>query len=229
MRVATNRTLDERRQYVAEMLDFIRDFNKLDTTLVKQRVWNDQKALEAAEAVLAAGVGAWKSIEALRDFCVQTMFGEKPPDGFTGSTATRVSPFSVPLPLLRAMAPNPGNFDVSTQLRSLNLVDTISLGSLAGEEKHWTKLVPQGEAWLVTSIWARGVPTTPRYTRVTAQDVGSNRILYDGLLWAWSIEAMPCFWWFSPYSPIEIRFTRQREDVEAEVLLVVEGWRFMWR
>lgn len=226
MRVATNKTLDERRQYVVDLLDFIRDFNRLDTTFIKQRIWDDVKTLEAAEAVLSSAVGAWRSIEALRDFCVQTMIGEKPLEGTT-ERAARVSPFSVPVQLLRAMAPNPGNFNIHSQLKSLSFTDVVNVGTYIGEEQRWEKLVTGGENWLVTSIWARGIPTTPKFTRAIVTDLGANRLLHDGSIRAWTVDAMPCFWFLPSHTPLEIRFTRQREDVETELLLVVEGWRYL--
>ena len=111
MRVArTRETLDERRQVVVELLGFIRDFNNLDTTLIVKRVLEDQTFLEAAEAVLLSAIGPWRSVEALRDFCVQNTIGEPPPEPNLTERirpAHRMTPFSVPFSLLHAMAPKP--------------------------------------------------------------------------------------------------------------------------
>ncbi len=114
MRVArAGDTIEHRREVIDELFCFIRDFYGLDTTLLQHRLLDDEKFLEAAEAVLLSAVGPWKSVDALRDFAVQSLYGERPTDRALVDRARpgRVSPFSVPLPLLKSLAPNPGQFD----------------------------------------------------------------------------------------------------------------------
>jgi hypothetical protein len=228
---ALNKTFDERRDFVAEMLIFIRDFNKLDTELLVEKVYADDKFLEAAEAVLQSAVGPWKSMEALRDFAVQALYGEKPPlEGLTDrirrSEGSRVSPFSVPFAFLRALAPNPGQLDVR-RLSSLSQAEAIDVNGNVGEENRWEVRVPGGQAWLVTTLWARMLP--PRHTpkaKVTVTNFADNRILHEGRFWALAVEPMPCFWWLHHHSTLEIRLTRQQQEEPHSVLLAIEGWRY---
>jgi hypothetical protein len=229
VRVARAReTLDERREVVAELLQFIHDFNRLDTTALIEKVHADQKFLEAAEAVLLAAVGPWKSVDALRDFAVQNLYGEKPsPESLAERIRPgRVSPFSVPYALLRAMAPNPGQFDPH-QLRSLSVAEALQSNGYAGEEQRWDVRAPGSEVWLVTTMWARTIPKKSTVTKVRVVDQGSNRILHEGKLWAMIDDPMPCFWWLPPHTPLEITITRQREEAPIEVLFAIEGWRYL--
>jgi hypothetical protein len=232
VRVArAHETLDERRQVVTELLDFIHDFNQLDTTSLVQRVLSEQAFLEAAEAVLLSAVGPWKSVEALRDFCVQNLIGISAPTlGLADRIRphARMTPFSVPFALLRAMAPNPGQFEVH-RLRSLSVADAIDLHG-PGVDDRWQTMVPRDEAWLVTTMWARAIPRcAPKVHDIEVWDQGANRMLHRGKLWALTADAMPCFWWLAPVTPIEVRITRQREDEQATLMLVVEGWRYITR
>lgn len=225
------KTLDERRQIVIDLLDFIHDFNRLDTTLLVSRVMDDVKFLEAAEAVLVSAVGPWKSVDALRDFCVHNLTGERAPIvGLADRIRPRerVTPFSVPLPLLKAMAPNPGQFDMR-DLKTLSVAQALSANGYVGEELSFSNMVPTGEAWLVTSMWARTIPTLPKATRVTVVDQGTMRILHDGPLWTFVADSIACFWHLPRASMIDVRFTRQREDEPTEIMMVIEGWRYQLR
>ncbi len=230
MRVArAHESLDERREVVAELLKFIRDFNGLDTTVLVAKL-DDQKFLEAAEAVLQSAVGPWKSIDALCDFAVQALYGERPVDKALVERARpgRVSPFSVPLPLLRSLAPNPGQFDIRN-LRTLSMADALRCEGLVGEDTRWSVQVTPGEAWLVTTMWAQALPKKLRHSQIRIVDLGANRILHDGKLWALLSEQMPCFWWLGPHTPLEMLITRQREEQPTEILLALEGWRYTVR
>jgi len=224
MRVArAGQSLDDRRRVVIDLLRFIHDFNQLDTTLLIAKA-SDFKFVEAAEAVLQAGVGPWKSIEALRDFCVQALTGEKPlPVNLADQIRPkhRATPFSVPWEMLRAMAPNPGQFDVR-QLRSLSAAEALELPSNAA----WRQLVTQDEAWLVTTLWGRVIPQTSTRTEIEVIDQGSQRILHRGKLWAVISEAMPCFWWLPPNSSLEIRLRDVPND-PTTALIAIEGWRYL--
>ena len=230
MRVArSHETLDERRQVVVELLDFIHDFNKLDTTLIVQKVLAEQKFLEAAEAVLLSAVGPWKSVEALRDFCVQNLTGETPVEASLVDQIrprARATPFSVPLAILRAMAPNPSQFDMH-RLRSLSHADAIALKGNPAAEDHWPLNVPRNEAWLVTTMWARLIPKFTTVHDIEVIDQGAARILHRGKLWALLVDAMPCFWWLPPVSMLETRITQRREADDSNLLLVIEGWRYI--
>lgn len=230
MRVArAHESLDERREVVVELLHFIRDFNGLDTTVLVEKT-ADLTFLEAAEAVLKSAVGPWKSVDALRDFAVQALYGERPADKALVERARpgRVSPFSVPLPLLRSLAPNPGQFDIRN-LRTLSMADALRCEGVVGEDTRWSVQVTPGEAWLVTTMWAQALPKKLRYSQIRIVDLGANRILHDGKLWALLSEQMPCFWWLGPHTPLEMLITRQREEQPTEILLALEGWRYTVR
>lgn len=228
MRVArAHESLDERREVVAELLKFIRDFNGLDTTVLVAKL-DDQKFLEAAEAVLQSAVGPWKSIDALRDFAVQALYGERPADLALAERIRprdRMTPFSVPLSILKSVAPNPAQFNMR-DLRTLCLSQALSSTGYAGEELASQNLVNQGEQWLVTSMWARTIPALPRNTQVRVTDQGSMRILHEGPLWAFVTETVPCFWVLPRSSMLDVRFSRQREDAPCEIMTVIEGWRY---
>lgn len=230
MRVArAHHTNDDRRRIVVDMLTFIHDFRDLDTTSLIQKAHEDFKFVEAAEAVLQTAVGAWKSVEALCDFCVHHMFGDKPPDPATVDHIKprgRVSPFSVPFELIRAMAPNPGQFDPH-RLRSLSHEGSTQFNGFIGEDRRWDARTPQTEAWLVTGMRAFALPDRPTNTTFRVTDQGSNRILHEGKVWPLFVEPTPCFWWLPPVSFLEFAFTRQREDPETELLLIIEGWRYL--
>ena len=229
MRVArAHETLDERREVVIELFNFIRDFNGLDTTLLVSRLTDDLKFLEAAEAVLQSAVGPWKSVDALRDFAVQALYGEKTGDRALAERIRprdRTTPFSVPLSILKSVAPNPAQFNMR-DLKTLCLSQALSSTGYVGEELASQNLVNQGEMWLVTSMWARTIPVLPRNTQVRVTDQGSMRILHDGPLWAFVAEALPCFWVLPRNSMLDVRFSRQREDAPTEIMTVIEGWRF---
>jgi hypothetical protein len=236
MRVArVHQSLDERRRVVVDLLDFIHDFNKLDTTLLIQKANDDFKFVEAAEAVLESAIGPWKSVEALRDFAVQALSGEKPQqerDMERVRPRGRVSPFSVPFSLLRTMAPNPGQFD-PRNLRSLSETDSLEVaGDICGGDQRFRSIrVIRDEAWLVTTMWARVLPTVSPVSDIQVHDMGANRILHRGKLWALTVEPMPCFWWLPPHSELEVKLTRQRPEPHGTltVLLAVEGWRYVGR
>ena len=228
MRVArSHETIEERQEVVSELLYFIRDFYGLDTTLLQHRLLDEPKFLEAAEAVLQTAVGPWKSVDALRDFAVQSLYGEKPVDKALVERIRpgRVSPFSVPYALLRSLAPNPGQFDPH-KLTTLSVADAKDYQGLSGEETRWEVRPHTGEHWLVTTVWARTVPKMPLATRIRFHDFGSNRILHDGSLWALTTEPMPCFWWLPAGTPLEAMMTRQRDESPTTVLLAIEGWRY---
>jgi len=226
VRVArAHESIEQRQEVVDELFCFIRDFYGLDTTLLQHRLLEDHKFLEAAEAVLQSAVGPWKSVDALRDFAVQALYGERPPDRSLADRARpgRVSPFSVPFALLRALGG--GQFD-PRNLRSLSMADALEYRGLAGEETRW-HVQPYGiENWLITTVWARVLPKAPRTTRIQFTNVGDNRILHEGNLWALTADAMPCFWWLPAHTPLEAIITRQQEEEPSTVLLVVEGWRY---
>lgn len=223
--------LTERRQVVVDLLEFIRDFSQLDTTLLVQRAMDDHKFLEAAEAVLSSAVGPWRSVEALRDFCVHNLIGEKPPrerELERIRPRERVTPFSVPFALLRAMAPNPSQFDIR-QLRTLSETKSFELTGNAADENRWLERVLSDQAWLVTTMWARTVGKVPLATDVEVIDTGANRILHRGKLWALTAEAMPCFWWLPPNYELDTKLFRQRDEDPTIAILVVEGWRYLMR
>lgn len=230
MRVArAYETLDDRRQVIVELMDFIRDFNKLDTTLLVQRVMSEQKFLEAAEAVLLSAVGPWNSVEALRDFCVHNLMGEKPIDEPLAEKIRphgRVTPFSVPFALLRAMAPR-NQFDPH-RLRSLSLSEAIELRGASATEDRWPINVGREEAWLITTMWGRAIPKPPLTgTQIIVHDEYANRQLHDGKLWALLADAIPCFWWLPPVGRLEVKITQQRFDEPITLMLVIEGWRYI--
>lgn len=236
MRVArAGLAADDRLRAVVELLTFIYDFNQLDTTLLIKKAYDDFKFVEAAEAVLESAIGPWNSIERLRDFAVQALTGEKPPserDMERVRPRGRVSPFSVPFSLLRAMAPNPGQFDPH-RLRSLSETDSLDVaGEFVGADERFRPMrVPRDEAWLVTTMWARVLPVASAISDIQVQDMGANRILHRGKLWALTVEPMPCFWWLPPISELEIKLWRQRSEPHGNlaVLLAVEGWRYVTR
>jgi hypothetical protein len=226
VRVArSHQSLDDRRRVIVDLLTFIRDFNNLDTTLLIARVYgHDMKFVEAAEAVLQSAIGPWRSIEALRDFAVQALTGEKPlPLNLADQIRPkhRATPFSVPWEMLRALAPNPGQFDVR-QLRSLSAAEALNLPS----NVIWQMLVPQDQAWLVTTLWGRVLPQTSTSTAIEVVDAGSQRILHQGKLWAVISEAMPCFWWLPPNSALTVRL-RDAPENPTTALLAIEGWRYL--
>jgi len=232
VRVArTNETIEQRQEVVTELFHFIRDFFGLDTTTLVTRTLDDQKFLEAAEAVLQSAVGPWKSVDALRDFAVQALYGERPADRRLVDRARpgRVSPFSVPFALLRALAPG-GQFD-PRNLHSLSLAEAIDTRGLIGEENRWEVKPHGGETWLVTTVWARVIPKMLKATRIRFTNIGENRILHDGKLWALTVDAMPCFWWFPGYTLLEVLMTRQQLEDESPstVLIAIEGWRYTTR
>lgn len=228
MRVArTGETIEQRQEVVTELFNFIRDFFGLDTTTLVARTLNEQKFLEAAEAVLQSAVGPWKSVDALRDFAVQSLYGERPADRALIDRArpNRVSPFSVPFPLLRTLAPN-GQFD-PRNLRTLSIAEALEYSGYAGEETRWEAKPSSSENWLVTTMWVRVIPKVGKATRIRVTNIGENRILHDGRLQALTIDAMPCFWWLPGYTPIEVMLTRQQQEEPSTVMLAIEGWRYM--
>lgn len=230
MRVVRAHHKDEdRRRTVVDMLTFIRDFRDLDTTALIKKAHDDFKFVEAAEAVLQSAVGAWKSVEALCDFCVHHMFGDTPVDPDTAERIRprgRVSPFSVPFELLRAMAPNPGQFNPH-QLKSLSEERSVKFNGYIGEDRRWDMRVPRSEAWLVTTMRAFALPERPTQTTFRVTDQGANRILHEGRVWPLLVEPVPCFWWLGPVSFIEAAFTRQQPDPETELVFIIEGWRYL--
>lgn len=226
MRLPSNQSLEERQQTVIGLFEFIRDFNKLDTTLLIEKIYTDPKFLEAAEAVLTSAVGPWKSVDALCDFAVQSLFGQsRPTESLADRARGRVSPFSVPFALLRALAPNPGTFDPH-QLRSLTIADAIDVEGFVGKEDRWTFQSNRDETWLVTTMWARTIPAYSTHTRVRVEDQGANRLLHEGAFAALCLEAQPCFWWLPPNSLLHVTLTRQQQDPRSCVILAIEGWRF---
>ena len=232
MRVArSHQSHDDRRRVVVDLLTFIHDFNQLDTTLLIAKAHADFKFVEAAEAILQSAIGPWRSVEALRDFAVQALSGEKPPavrDLERARPRGRVSPFSVPFELLRAMAPNPGTFNLS-QLQSLSETASIEFEGYAGAEDRWPMMSPRGEAWLVTTVWARVIPTFSTVTTIEIRNPGDDRILHRGKLWGLVVEPMPCFWWLPPYHSLDVKLTRQQPEPPAGALIAIEGWRYTTR
>ena len=226
MRVARpGESIEQRQEVVTELFNFIRDFFGLDTTSLVMKTLDDQKFLEAAEAVLQSAVGPWKSVDALRDFAVQMLYGEKPADkSLADRTRGRVSPFSVPFQLLRALAPN-GQFN-PRELRTLSVAETLDCNGYAGEEQRWETRPHSGEVWLVTTMWARVIPRVDKSTKIRVYNIGENCILHEGRLWALAADAMPCFWWFPGYTPIEVTLTRQQETEPTTVMIAIEGWRY---
>jgi len=235
MRVArAGQSLDDRRRVVVDLLKFIHDFNQLDTTLLIAKVYDsDMKFVEAAEAVLQSAVGPSRSIEALRDFAVQALTGEKPlpvREMDRIRPQHRVTPFSVPYELLRAIVPHRGQFDPH-RLRSLNKTDMLELPSTRPE---WTHAVSQDQWWLVTTIWVRAVPYRPALQRVRLdiRDQGSQRILHEGPLGVLLEEPMPCFWPFPPNSYLRLLFRGYDEQTPSEcrdpttLLMAIEGWSY---
>ena len=225
MRVArAHQNHEERRQVVIDLLDFIHDFNKLDTTLLVDKALADFKFVEAAEAVLQAAVGPWKSVDALRDFCVQALYGEKRPNIAERTRPGRVTPFSVPYELLRAVAPNPSQFHPH-KLRTLNKPQTLEIPP---QGTDWFGLqVPQDQWWLVTTVWARAVPHRVGLNRVDIEfeDAASGRYVHNGKLWALLEEPMPSFWPLVRNSFLRCTL-RNWHHIEEPVglLIVVEGW-----
>jgi hypothetical protein len=222
--------LTERRQVVVDLLEFIRDFGQLDTTLLVKRTMDDHKFLEAAEAVLSSAVGPWRSVEALRDFCVHHLIGEKPLPRELERVRPRerVTPFSVPFALLRAMAPNPSQFDIH-QLRTVSETKSFELAGDAAKDDRWPLRVLGDQAWLVTTMWGRTIGKIPHATDVEVTDVYANRIVHRGKLWALAAEAMPCFWWLPPNAELHTKLFRQRDEDPTLAILVVEGWCYQVR
>lgn len=231
MRVArTSESIEQRQEVVAELFRFIQDFFGLDTTMLQNRVLAEQKFLEAAEAVLQTAVGPWKSVDALRDFAVQMLHGERPADRSLADRARgRVSPFSVPFALLRSLAPG-GQFD-ARNLRTLSVAEALDVNGYIGEETRWESRPNGGENWLVTTVWARVIPKTLKATKIRFINVSENRILHEGKLWALTVEPMPCFWWLPGHTPLEVVMTRQQIEDESPstVMLAIEGWRYTTR
>jgi hypothetical protein len=225
---------DERRQYVVDLLKFIHDFNSLDTTLLIEKAHADFAFVEAAEAVLLTKTGAWNSVDALRDFCVHALTGEQPPTKALTDRIRphqRVTPFSVPYELLRAVVPNRSSFDPS-RLRTLSLADAITVAPQVESDLHQRVQLPQNEWWLVTTLWARALPHAPWFDKLNVRvvDMGSNRILHEGKLWALFEEPMPCFWSLGPSSMLEIgvRVWRDQKTLKEDTTLMfaIEGWRY---
>jgi len=231
VRVArASESIEQRQEAVTELFMFIRDFFGLDTTTLVARTLNEPKFLEAAEAVLQSAVGPWKSVDALRDFAVQALYGEKPADKSLADRARgRVSPFSVPFALLRSLAPS-GQFD-ARNLRTLSIAEALDCNGYVGEETRWETKPHGGENWLITTVWARVIPKTRKHTKIRFTNVGENRILHEGRLTALTIDAMPCFWWLPGYTPIEVLMTRQQleDETPSTVMLAIEGWRYTTR
>ncbi len=232
MRVArSHQSLDDRRRVVVDLLTFIHDFNQLDTTLLIDKAQADFEFVEAAETILQSAVGPWKSIEALRDFAVQALGGEKPMpvrDMERVRPRGRVSPFSVPFDLLRAVVPHRGQFNPA-KLRSLSKVVELELPD--GRTWDHELQVPQDQWWLVTTMWARAVPGYSRYrgVKIEVQDTGANRILHDGPLQALYEEPMPCFWPLLPNTALRPTVRGYEHDyAPMMVLIAFEGWIYRW-
>lgn len=232
MRVArSHESIEQRQEVVTELFGFIHDFFGLDTTTLVMKTLSEQKFLEAAEAVLQSAVGPWKSIDALKDFAVQALYGERPADRSLADRARpgRVSPFSVPFALLRSLAPS-GQFD-PRNLRTLSVAEALDCNGYVGEETRWETKPNGGENWLVTTVWVRVIPKMLKQTKIRFTNVGDNRILHEGKLWALAVEPMPCFWWLPGYTPLEVVMTRQRleDETPSTVLIAIEGWRYTVR
>lgn len=227
MKVArVNQTQADRRCVVLELLAFIRDFNHLDTTQLILRAQADFEFVEACEAVLQSAVGPWRSVDALRDFCVQALTGFPPTTiEFMERVRPRhrVSPFSIPFELLQAVMPHRGQFDAH-RLRTLayNSENQLRTGTSSVEAGYQ---VPCDQWWLVTTAWARVITTVPlnSSTRVEFHDLGANRTLHFGLLQALVEEPMPCLWQLAPNGFCRTIIHSNAHE-PTTVILAIEGW-----
>ena len=234
MRVRRTLAIDERRKRIIDLLTFIHDFNELDTTLMIEQARDNVAFVEAAEAVLESAVGPTNSIEALRGFCIQAMMGSAPPqrrDLERVRPRMRVSPYSVPLELLRTFIG--GNFDIrnlSTFAETVNF-DLPYAFETGGALVIW--MTPQDEWRLVTTLWVRLVGATNdslKVLRLSAYDEGSRRRLFDGRLGVFAEEPMACCWQFPPNSAFKVEITSANFTCDETIALVAcEGWRYMRR
>lgn len=228
--VRTGQNHDDRRRIVVDMLQFIHDFNQFDTTRLILQAREDFKFVEAVEAVLMTAVGPWKSVEALRDFAVQRLTGMPPlPVEISERVRRRdrLSPFSVPYDLLRAIVPHRGQFDPGR----LRLLVKNWAVELPRQAKLPLLYVPQDQWWLVTTMWARAVPWHPAYRHVVVHihDEGTNRALYDGPLPMLQEEAQPCWWPIAPNSALAGNLSGSNEEPQMTLFLVIEGWMYLWQ
>lgn len=223
--------IDERRKRVIDLLTFIHDFNELDTTILIEQARSNVAFVEAAEAVLESAVGPTNSLDALRGFCIQAMMGLAPQprsDMDRVRPRMRVSPYSVPLELLRAFIG--GNFDIgrlSTFAETINF-DLPYAFEAGGAHAIW--LTPQDEWRLVTTLWVRLVGATNdclKVLRLSAYDEGAQRRLFDGRLGVFAEEPMACCWQFPPNSAFKVEITSANFTCDETIALVAcEGWRY---
>ena len=242
MRIDKDRPFEERRQAIASMLGFINDFCRLDVALLIERT-ERVEFVESAEAVMESAVGAWRSMEALRDFCVHQLTGEKPPPMLpTDRIRPReMTPYSVPFELLRAMAPRPSTF-TQKDLSVLCLAEACSVAPSPENKVAMTFRMPHNECWLITSLQARVLPDPAPFRAMKLWFTDLARNLYmnggnnDGIsMWRILDTPMPLFEFISASGQLELRLQVKyppeywNKLTEAHVMFVIEGWRYAVR
>jgi hypothetical protein len=234
---ATQPDWTERRQAIANWIQFVGDFGQIDVDALLPCI-EDNAFVEAVEAVLKAAGRPWASFEHVRDFCVQRLYGEKS-IAHTGPPRPRhrVTPFSVPMELLRSVFTFkdhrgrdqsefvPGRL----RIREESFVLDVPMN---GEADH-RFLVTQDQMLLLTTVWARVVPPIePLRHRVEIIDEGANR-RQDMLLWALVTEPQPLFLPLSPNTSVNVRVRpgwapQSNENTPPiHVLMSFEGWSYL--
>jgi hypothetical protein len=225
----------ERRQTIANWIQFVGDFGQIDVDQLLVRV-EDNTFVEAIEAVLKAGGRPWAAFEHVRDFCVNALYGEKPV-ARTGPPRPRhrVTPFSVPMELLRSVftSQNRGSRGYQAEFTPGRLrihEESFVLDvPMNGEAGHHFRILQ--EQFLLTTVWARVVPPIePLRHHVEIVDEGANR-RQDMLLWALVAEPQPLFLPLPPHSSVNIRVRSNTDELRElppmHVLMSLEGWAYL--
>lgn len=221
--------LDTRRMAVGDWLQFVRDFGRLDVGPLIQRAAIDDEFVAAIEAAVASGTTASAAYDALRDFCVQHLYGDErrddpPRHPYRPLYATdqprtvRATPYSVPVALLKGIFRefHPG------RLRIESAQTTLDVG--AQSEERWHRIQNQNRVTLFTGIWGRvfPAPVEPLTGEVALLEAHVN-YRWDLALLALVTDYTPLFLPMPPSGSLEVRI-RSYAEAPFKLHLFLEGW-----
>lgn len=224
--------LEERRNRVIDWLKFIRDFGRVDTTLLISRAGTDDDFLDAVEAIAATGGNAATVYDAVRSFAVQLLLREVPlHEQDTPAplpAAARISPHSVPVELLRECF-NAGELHdfIPARLHINTWQGTLS------DYGTWTQHLGRAQMALLTTIWCRAfpmpsdspTPALPPDVELRFLEVSSNRGFRIPLL-PTLIDYVPLFVLIAPSGGFDIRLELLEAGQSPLVKVFVEGWTY---
>lgn len=218
--------LEKRRGLVIDWLRFIRDFGHLDTNLLIARAAKDDDFVDAVETVAATGSTAAEVFDAVRNFVVQHSFHDCNDKVSRPTTDPRLSPFSVPLELLRKVfGPGGGHSDGFNPKRLRVNTWTAVLNN---DGPNAREILRQNTLTLLTTCWARLFPR-----RLLAEPIiGDMQLVQTGPNTYWKIpllaaltDRVPLFLFFGPNDGYVLSPPRPM-DGSVMIYVFLEGWMY---